>query len=314
MKILISEAKAFTPAALERLSTLGTVELCDPDRHSLLAALQDADVLWVRLRHRIDREVLDAAPNLSVIVSATTGLNHIDVTETTRHGISVISLAGETEFLRGVRATAEHTIALTLALLRRVPGAAREVHDGGWDRDRFRGHEVYGKSVGVIGYGRLGSIVADYFQALGARVVATDPHVTANAATSGVRLLLLDGLLRTADIVTLHATLSAETTGFFDRSCFERMKQGAWLVNTARGELLDETDLLTALETGHLTGAALDVVEDEIGRDRNDDPLFRYARGHDNLLITPHIGGCTFESTAKTELYLAEKLCAALSS
>jgi D-3-phosphoglycerate dehydrogenase len=283
--------------------------LADLDRPGLLRAAREADILWVRLRHQIDAELLAAVPRLRLIATPTTGLNHIDLVEAERLGIRVLSLRGETEFLRDVRATAEHTLCLTFALLRHTMAAAAHVRQGGWDRDGFWGHELYGKTAGIIGYGRLGRIVARYLGAFGMRVLATDPYVDGGTVETDVQLVPLEILLREADLVSLHVNLNAETHGFFTRSQFAAMKRGAWFVNTARGELVDESALLEALRSGHVSGAALDVLSGECSAGMGSHPLVQYAREHDNLLITPHLGGCTHESMAKTELFLARKIC-----
>ncbi|HEU4629848.1 MAG TPA: NAD(P)-dependent oxidoreductase, partial [Gemmatimonadaceae bacterium] len=160
--VLVAESAGFSPRAAALLRDAGELTLADLDRDDLLRAAGDADVLWVRLRHRIDAEVLHAAPRLRMLVTPTTGLNHVDLAAARARDVDVLSLRGEVAFLRDVRATAEHTIALILALLRRLPAAAAHAAAGGWERDRFRGHELYGRTVGVVGYGRLGRIVARY--------------------------------------------------------------------------------------------------------------------------------------------------------
>src|SRR5262245_5867775 len=308
LRILISEPTGFSKAATEVLGQLGEPVLVDLDRMGLLAAVRDADVLWVRLRNRIDAEVMAAAERLKIVVTPTTGLNHIDLEEADRRGIRVLSLRGETDFLKNIRATAEHTIALMLALLRNVPAAMAHVHDGGWNRDLFKGRELHGKTIGVAGYGRLGRIVARYLQAFDTRVLAADPRIDVAAVAPGVTLVSLPQLLREADLVTLHVSLSDETQGFFGREQFAAMKPGAWFINTSRGELVDEAALLDALQSGHLAGAALDVLGQEQSAGMSAHPLVAYARKHEHLIVTPHIGGCTVESMEGTELFLARKL------
>jgi len=298
-RILITEAADFSPEAARVLAEAGDVELADLDRGGLEARIGEAQVLWVRLRHFLDAALLERAPKLEMIATPTTGLTHIDVEAAERRGIRVVSLRGETEFLNGVRATAEYAMALILALLRHLPEAAAHVQAGGWDRQLFRGTEIYNRTVGVVGYGRLGRIVARYLQAFEARVLATDPHVT--FVEPGVELVALEKLLAESDVVTLHVNLKKETRGFFGRREFERMKPGSYFINTARGELVDEDALVDGLRSGRLAGAAVDVVAHE------HDPARRLA-GTPNLLITPHIGGCTRESMQKTEEFLAHKV------
>ncbi len=306
--ILVTESAGFASAAAETLQRAANLKLADLDRAGLLREAATADVVWVRLRNRIDAEVMAAAPRLKIIVTPTTGLNHIAVEEAERRGIQVLSLSGETEFLKEVRATAEHTIGLILALVRNTAPAYASALKGEWNRDLFRGAELYGKTVGVVGYGRLGRTVAHYLLAFDTRALAFDPYVDPGAVEAGVELISLGELLQQADIVTLHVNLSEETKGFFGAAELSAMKKGAWLINTSRGELIDEQALLNALSSDHLAGAALDVISDENAAGMENHPLIRYAREHSHLLITPHIGGCAKESMEKTELFLAEKL------
>lgn len=311
-KILVTESDGFSDRAIDLLRQSGDVVLADLDRDALLSAVRDADILWVRLRHRIDTEVMAAATRLKIILTATTGLNHIDVQEAERRGIRVLSLRGETEFLKDIRATAEHTLALILAVMRSLPAAAAHASVGGWNRDLFKGRELYGKAVGIIGYGRLGRIVARCLKGFGTRILVTDPNVDTGTVEPWAVYASLTDLLRDADIVTLHVNLSDETRGFFGPQQFAAMKKGAWFINTARGELVDESALLESLARGWLAGAALDVLSDEYSVGIGNHPLIVYAREHNNLIITPHIGGCTVESMTKTELFLAERLMAQL--
>jgi D-3-phosphoglycerate dehydrogenase len=293
---------------VDELRRSGEVILEDLDRQGLISAARDVDVLWVRLRHRIDAEVLANAPRLKVIVTPTTGLNHVDLVETARRRVAVLSLQGETDFLQNVRATAEHTIALTLSLLRRTPHSFAHVRSGGWNRDLFRGHELFEKTVGIVGYGRLGAIVSRYLKAFESRILVTDPLAPDNLPDSDVVPLPLNRLLPQSDIITLHVNLCDATRKFFGREQFMAMKKGAYFVNTARGELVDEDALLEGLRSGWLGGAALDVLCDESSDGMGHHALVDYVREHDNLIITPHIGGCTGESVEKTELFLARKL------
>jgi D-3-phosphoglycerate dehydrogenase len=308
-RLLITESVGFSTAAVVRLGEVAKVTLADLDRPGLLAAVRDVEVLWVRLRHRIDAEVIAAGPALKIIASPTTGLDHIDLAAAEARGIRVVSLRGETEFLRDVRATAELTIGLLLALLRQIPAATRDVEAGRWNRDAFKGHEIRGKIVGIVGYGRLGHLVAGYLRAFGATVIASDPH---GQADDGVSLVELPELLRRADIVTIHVNLSDETRGLMGAGEIAQMKPGALLLNTSRGELVDEAALLAALSSGRLGGAALDVIVGESAGGVSELPLVTYARFHRELLITPHIGGCTHESMEQTEVFLAERVASAL--
>lgn len=309
--ILVAESSSFSPEAVRFLEDTGNVVLADLDRHSLLSAVADVDILWVRLRHRIDRQVFQAAPRLRVIATPTTGLNHIDVAEAERRNVHIISLRGETKFLQNIFATAEHTIALILGLLRHLPAAHQHVINGRWNRDLFVGRELHGKAAGVIGYGRVGRMVAGHLRAFGMRVLATDlPSRMGQQCDEGIEFALLDELLKKSDLVTLHIPLAEGTTGFLGAPEFSKMKRGVCFVNTSRGELVDETALLLALNNGTVGCAALDVLTDEISSGMMDNPIVRYALSHKNVLITPHIAGCTVESRAKTEVFLATRVAA----
>jgi D-3-phosphoglycerate dehydrogenase len=313
MKIVLAESAGFSPAALALLRRHGQVAAADLDRAGLVEAVRDCDVLWVRLRHQVDAEVLDAAPRLKVIVTNTTGLNHIDAAAARQRGIEVLSLAGETEFLRDVRATAELTIGLMLALARQIPAAVQHARAGGWNRDLFVGGELHRKAIGIVGFGRLGRIVARYLQAFDAKVLATpalDAQRRDDKESLHVTFVRLEELLPQCDIVSIHVDLNDTTRGMFNRRVLSQMKSGAFLVNTSRGEVIDEDALLSALESGKLAGAALDVLADEQRLQQESRPLVEYARTHNHLLLTPHIGGNTLQSREKTELFLAEKLAA----
>jgi D-3-phosphoglycerate dehydrogenase len=304
----MTESIGFSNDARELLESRADVEWGDLDADGLRDRLgPDVDVLWVRLRHHIDRAVLRRAPNLRFIVTATTGLNHIDLDAARDRGVTVVSLRGETEFLRNIRATAEHTIGLMLALLRDVPRATVAVRDGRWERDAHKGRELYEKTVGLVGFGRIGRLVARYLEAFDARVLAHD-IAPLDDVPPHVQSVELPELLATADIVSLHASHRPGDPCIIGPAQLRLMRPGTWLVNTARGELLDELALVEALEEGRLAGAALDVLADETRTSADTHPLMMLARRSPTLMITPHIGGCTHESMAKTERFLVVKL------
>jgi D-3-phosphoglycerate dehydrogenase / 2-oxoglutarate reductase len=255
-----------------------------------IAKVKDIDqrVLVCSLDRRYAREECE---KYDLIASCTTGLDHID------HGeVPIISLQGETEYLRGVYATAEHTMALILALARKIPAAFDHVKQGGWDRERYQGMELDGKQLGIIGYGRVGKQVAYMAGTLVDRVSSCD---------LGWGWPTLKEILSESDIISVHVPLNDETKGMFGLAEFAMMKPGALFVNTSRGAVVDEYALLLALESKHLGGAALDVMADEpfVNKD-----ILEYARTHDNLLLTPHLGGNTLESRQKCQLFIADKI------
>jgi len=309
LRLLNLEPEGYSEKALEILRGFSDVAEGPLTREELLDCISHYDAVIVRLGHQIDETVLDAAKRLKVIASATTGLNHIDCTYAKIRGIEIISLRNETEFLDTIHATAEHTWALILSLIRNVPTAVQHVNSNGWNRDIFKGSELYGKTLGVIGYGRLGKKVAGYGVAFGMEVLTTD--IKPVKVDSGVDLVSLNELLSRADIVTIHVPYDTTTHAFLGENEIKTMKFGSYLLNTSRGEVLNESALLESLRGNHLAGAALDVMSGENIGDLNwlqTDPLIQYAKHHRNLLITPHLGGCTSESMEKTEIFIAQKL------
>ncbi|MBN2386555.1 MAG: hypothetical protein JXB85_06005 [Anaerolineales bacterium] len=311
IRILNLEPENYSGEALALLQSLGEVDAGPHGRAALLELVGRYQVLIVRLAHQIDREVLGRATRLRVLVSATTGLDHIDVAAAEALGVTILSLRGETEFLRNIPATAEHTWGLLLALVRNLPAAHASVLAGEWQRDRFRGHDLAGQTLGLLGLGRIGEKVARYGLAFGMRVTAFDPYRT--GWPEGVeRLSRQSELLQQSRILSIHVPLNAETEGLVGAAELALLPPGAWLINTARGQVLDEQALLAALEGRHLAGAALDVLSDERGGALAESALVRYACEHANLILTPHIGGATGESMAATEVFMAHKLSAFL--
>lgn len=308
LRILNLEPKGYSATARAVLEQLGVISEGPLTRDELMRAVAEVDVLVVRLGHAIDRAIIESSRTLRVIVSATTGLDHIDVEAARERGIAVLSLQGETEFLRTVHATAEHTWALLLSLRRRIVPAALSVGRGEWDRDRFTGRELNGARLGILGLGRIGSKVAGYGQVFGMRVSAYDPYV--QEWPEGIRRAeSLPDLLSESDVLSVHIPLNEETSNLLNAERLALLPSGAVLVNTSRGEIIDENALADALEQGRLGGAALDTVCNE--RDvaaRRSSRMMAITKDADYLLITPHIGGATQESMAKTELFMARKL------
>jgi D-3-phosphoglycerate dehydrogenase / 2-oxoglutarate reductase len=308
--ILNAEPGGYSDRARATLRSVGELRERELTQAELPAALADVHVLICRLGLQVDRPALEAAPRLRAVATATTGLDHIDLDAARDRDVAVLSLRGEREFLGSIPATAEHTWALLLALLRRLPAAAASVLDGRWERDAFRGRELAGKTLGIVGLGRIGERIARYGRAFDMNVIAFD--TSPDAAVEGVDSLpSLAAVAAAADVLSIHVPLDADTQGLIGTAVLAALRPGAVLVNTARGGIVDEPALLAALESGRLAGAALDVVATERGR-VFDSPLFDYARRHDNLLITPHVGGATRESMERTEVFIAEKVAAFL--
>ena len=301
-RVVILEPENYSPSALDMYSRLGSVSAKRLQEDELMSELQDAEVLVIRLG-KIGKDLLGLAPRLKVIASPTTGLNHIDLEEVERRGINIVSLKGRRDITEKVYATSEHTVALLLALIRRIPGFHGHVLRGGWDRQRFIGSEISGKTIGIVGCGRLGIRVAEILRAMGAEIVGTDPYQAAEKIPDFITMMPEKELLETSDIVSLHIDLRPENVHMFGREQFSIMKPRAYFVDTSRGQLVDEAAMLDALQNGRLAGAAIDVMdnEDPRGAHLENNPLIEYAKSHENLIITPHIGGATKESMVMTE-------------
>jgi D-3-phosphoglycerate dehydrogenase / 2-oxoglutarate reductase len=316
MRILHLEPEAYPADVLDRLREAGQVDLLGgADRETVLRQLREAhyDAVFTRIGCRIDRAVFERQPTLRFVVTPTTGLDHVDMEEAECRGIRVVSLAGETAFLNTVASTAEHTWALLLALARRLPALAAGVHAGEWRRAGSLVEELEGKTLGIIGCGRLGRMTARYGHAFGMRVLGHDRDPAHCAALPHAESRPLDELLGSSDVVSLHIPGTRENHGFLDAARIGRMRPGALLVNTARGEVVDEAALLEALESGRLGGAALDVLAGDASWDGAVPPghtLVDYARRHDNLLITPHVGGYGRRSVYRTRRLVTERFLA----
>jgi D-3-phosphoglycerate dehydrogenase / 2-oxoglutarate reductase len=271
-------------------------------REELLAAITTAEALVVRSSTRVDAEVLEAGRNLKVVGRAGIGLDNVDLDAATRLGITVVNAPQS-----NVISAAEHTIALILAQARNITRADAALRQGRWERSRFQGTELYGKTLGVIGLGRVGTLVAQRMLSFGMRLVAYDPYVSRDrAAQLGVELASLAEVLASADVVTIHLPKTPDTAGLIGERELAAMKPGARLVNTARGGLVDELALAKAVESGHLAGAALDVFAEEPA---TSSPLFE----DDSVVVTPHLGASTAEAQDKAGVTIAEQLLLALS-
>lgn len=313
MRILHLEANRYPEESLAQLRRNNAVEVHDcADQESLYSLLTDNeyDVIFTRLGLMIDEKVIALQPDLRFIVTPTTGLNHIDMQAATASGVQVVSLKGETRFLEGIKSTAEHTWGLLLSLIRHIPAAHDHVIHGGWDRGPFLSDELDGKTLGIIGYGRLGRIVARYGVAFGMQVKVYDADPGVTPEMNGIEMVGIETLLAEADYVILMISWSKEHESFMDRDKFARMKEGAYFVNTARGELVDEEALLETLGSGRLKGAALDVLDDDSSwpaKSQGSAGLLNYAKESRNLLITPHMGGYGQESIWRTRRFVTQK-------
>lgn len=266
--------------------------------------------IFTKLGLKLDSEALEAQLALKYIISPTTGLNHIDLGYCQRSQIEVISLKGESEFLSQVKSTAEHTWMLIMALIRNFPASYHAVLSGNWDRRPFQADELDGATLGIIGYGRLGKILAKYAHAFGMRVLVTDRISFSRHELGLAQQVTLDELLVHSDIVSLLISYDPENVNFLGSNEFARMKRGSYFVNTSRGEMIDEKALVNCLETGKIKAAALDVLNNDSSWANiisKESAVYNYAKKNSNVLLTPHMGGFGTASIHKTREFVALK-------
>jgi D-3-phosphoglycerate dehydrogenase len=274
-------------------SSFEVVEQAGLKGESLHAALAAADGAIVRGATRVTRESLSPGGTLRVVARAGSGVDNIDVEACREQGIAVFNTPGA-----NAASVAEHAWGLLLALCRKIPAATASMAAGRWEKSKLSGHEVRGKTLGVVGLGNVGRRVGRYGLAFGCHVLAYDPLVAVNEALPEAKAAGLDELLAESDIVTLHVPLQAETRGLLDEARLAKMKPGAFLLNCARGGIVDEAALERALTDGRLAGAGLDVFETEPPGDRS---LLRLPQ----VVATPHIGASTAEAQLEAALQAA---------
>ncbi len=303
-RVLIADPLEETGTALLREVAEVTVrpKLSEEELAQLIG---DYDALIVRSGTKVTRRVIERAARLKVIGRAGIGVDNIDVDAATERGIFVVNAPSAV-----TTATAEHTFALLLALLRKIPQAWQSVREGKWERTKFVGNQLQGKTIGIIGLGRIGTQVARYAKAFGLRVLACDPFITEERARQlGIELRELDDLLRDADIVTVHVPLTKETRHLLDARALSLMKPTAVLVNTARGGVVDEEALYEALVQGRLAGAALDVLKHEPPKEGTASARLTQLP---NVIVTPHLGASAKEAQEEAAMEVAKQVLAVL--
>ena len=296
MRILVAERIA--REGIERLAERHSVEeRLGLDAGALRAMIEPYEALVVRSQVQVDASLLEAGRQLRVVGRAGTGLDNVDVAAAERLGIAVVNAPGGNAV-----AAAELTIGLLLAVARHIPAADASTRAGEWTRSRFAGVELRGRTLGIVGLGRIGLAVADRAAAFGMRLVGTDPYVSAEvAARHGVELVGLPDLLASADVVTLHVPLDAGTTGLLDSVAIHALKPGAIVLNLARGGVVDEAVLAEALRDGRVAGAGIDVYERE-------PPAGSPLLTAPNVVLTPHVAASTAEAQVAVGIEIAERV------
>jgi D-3-phosphoglycerate dehydrogenase len=269
----------------------------DLSQDELKRRLPEFDAVIIRSNNDITADILAAAPRLRVVGRAGTGLDNVDVDAATRLGIVVMNTPGENAI-----STAEHTLSMLLALARRIPAADRSVKAGKWERGKFQGVEVYGKTLGIVGLGRIGVQIARRAVAFGMRVLAYDPFVTPDTVRdASIELMPLDGVLRNSDFITVHTPLTPKTQHLIGAREFDIMRTGVRVLNCARGGIIDENALCDAIDAGKVAGAALDVYEQE-------PPLESRVTRYEQIITTPHLGGSTQEAQRAVGVAIARQI------
>ncbi len=298
-KVLVSDNLAAQGLdVLRRASGIELVEKPGLPPDELLVEIADAEGLVIRSNTKVTAEVIAAATNLKVIGRAGIGVDNVDVAAATARGIAVLNTPEGNNIT-----TAEHAIALLVSLARHIPQATASMKAGKWEKKKFQGMELYNRTLGVIGLGNIGRIVALRAQGLGMKVVAYDPPISKEAAGKlGVELVSMDELFARSDAITVHVPKTKDTTGMLNKKTFAKMKPGVLLINAARGGIIDEADLYAALDSGQVGGAALDVFVEE--PPPSDHPLL----GHDRLICTPHLGASTEQAQVNVSVAVAEQV------
>lgn len=272
-----------------------------PNRAELLAAVPAADALLVRSATTVDAEVLAAAPNLKIVGRAGVGLDNVDIPAATERGVMVVNAPTS-----NIHSACEQAIALLLATARQIPAADQSLREGKWKRSEFKGVEIYGKTVGIVGFGHIGQLFAQRLKAFETDIIAYDPYANpARAAQLGVELVELDDLMARADFVTIHLPKTPETAGMFSAQLLAKAKKGQIIINAARGGLVDEKALAESITNGHHRGAGFDVFETE---PCTDSPLFALPQ----VTVSPHLGASTVEAQDRAGTDVADSVLKAL--
>lgn len=295
-------AEAIADAGIEGLSAQYlVVDGVGKTREEVLLLVRDASAIIVRSATEVDREMIEAAPKLEVIGRAGIGVDNIDLVAATEFGVMVVNAPNANTI-----SAAEHTMALLLAQARRVPEADQSLREGRWDRKRFEGVELHGKTLGVLGLGKIGTLVAQRASSFGMRIVAYDPYVATERATRlGIEMMTLEEVFAAADMLTVHLPRTSQTENLLNADAIKKMKDGVRIVNVARGGIVNEQDLASAVLSGKVAGAAVDVFDTE---PTTDSPLFDVPK----ITVTPHLGASTVEAQDKAGIAVSQAVGDAL--
>ena len=300
MKVLITDGMAKDGLEILEAATELDIDVRKGiPKEELMEIIGDFDAVVIRSATNLTEDLIEAGKNLKAIGRAGIGVDNVDVEAATKKGIVVMNTPEANAIT-----TAEHTITLMLSLARRIPEAHASLKEGKWERSKFKGIEIYGKTLGCIGLGNIGKLVAERAMGLKMNVIAYDPFLTQEAAEKlGVELVSIDDLLARADIITMHTPLTAETKDLINKDSFEKTKPGVIIINCARGGVINEEDITEAVKEGKIAGAAFDVFTSEPVE--QDNPILTID---ENIVMTPHLGASTAEAQTKVGLAIAEQI------
>ena len=313
-KVLITEGRIYSPEIKSHFPDHWDVDLRDIKTQNELNELfreENYDVVVAKLGLSFNEKFFFNHSNLKILATPTTGLSHIDLSAAEKYGVKVISLKGEREFLENITSTAEHAWALLLACSRSLLDAQKSISSGRWIRDNLELNQISGCTLGVIGYGRLGRLVANYGHAFGMHVCAHDPYVSPGDFPHNIPSIPLEELLHSSNYVVLTATYNAGDPFILGRRELLSMGPGATLINVSRGELVDEDGLIEALVSGALKSVALDVLKGDASWDSKKEissPIIDMALKSNRVILTPHIGGYAFEAIINTRKFILNRI------
>ena len=298
MKVLVSDQLA--ESGIEKLMAVPSFEVevnTSLTKEELRQSIKEYDALVIRSATKVTEDIIEAADRLKVIARAGIGLDNVDIAAASKRGIVVMNTPEG-----NVITTAEHAIAMLLALSRNIPQATASIREGKWEKKRFRGKEVFNKTLGIIGVGRIGRVVVDRAKGLKMNVIAYDPYISRQSIEKmGIEAVSLDDLYARADYITVHTPMTQETRNIINAGAFQKMKKGVFVINCARGGIVDEEALFDAIQAGIVAGAALDVFVKEPPKDN---PLLTL----DRVIATPHLGASTDEAQENVALAVADQV------
>lgn len=306
MKLLITESQDFSNKAISELKKYFEVDVLDiVSQEMLVDCIKNYDIIFVRLRFKFTNQILTNAPKIKYILTATTGLDHIDVDFFVRNGGKVISLKDETNFLGTIPSTAEHTWALILSLIKKIPASFDDVKKGNWNRDIFKGNNLKEKKIGILGLGRIGKQIANFAEVFQMEVAYFDTKYINSKFKS---FDTPEKLFAWADIITIHIPYTVENHNFVNEKLLNHCHNQVLLINTSRGNVWDENKVAQLLEQEKIKGIATDVLKEEFNEEMiSNNHLINLAIQNYNIIITPHIAGASYESMEMTENFIVNK-------